>query len=324
MNGQRRGFTLIEIMVSIMIFTVVGAAMMGILLLATDLYRRGEAGRSANDEAVAVLAALDADLSRIVPPSDGGFFFSTVWDSDNAGGPDATGNTLIAFKTVARDRSTMTDTGQGARIIVAWWVDRFDNLRRAEEIETTSDNNPATDEDYNMLKAMFASQAKEDAWPIITSGCLHFGTWLSLAKDPRISPADWRSLASNVDIPVAGTDFHYGGTGTDPFPESMRLTVALTGGGRFAPTGFVVADNGTDIRIAGIKGIPTIPGSMVRVGDEWVGYSGYTNGTLLCGATADPLVGRGQRRSTATTHTSSPRTLVRLAQTYSLVRDLPR
>jgi len=319
---RQAGFTLIEIMVSIMIFTVVGGAMMGILLLATDLYRRGEAGRSANDEAVAVLAALDADLSRIVPPHDGGFFFSTVWDADNAGGPDANGNTLVAFKTAARDRSTITDTGQGARTIVAWWVDRFDNLRRAELAETPTDNDPATDEDFNTLNAMFATQAIEDAWPIVTSQCLHFGAWLSLGKDPRTSSLDWRSLSAQVDVPVAGTDYHCGGKGTDLFPESMRLTIALTGGGRFAPTGFVVSDSGTDIRIAGLKGIPTIPGSMVRVGDEWVGYSGYTNGTLLCTTYTDPLVGRGQRRSTSSTH--PVKTPVRLAQTYSLVRDLPR
>ena len=99
------------------------------------------------------------------------------------------------------------------------------------------------------------------------------------------------------------------------------MTVALTGGGRFAAQGFVVADGGATIRIGGIKALPTIPGSMVRIGDEWVGYSGYSNGTLDCATTSDPLVGRGQRRSTSSTHAA--KTLVRLAHTYSLVRDLP-
>ena len=60
----RRGFTLIEIMVSILIFTVVALAMMTIMLMASNIYRSGEAGRSANDEAVAVMAALEGLPAR--------------------------------------------------------------------------------------------------------------------------------------------------------------------------------------------------------------------------------------------------------------------
>lgn len=312
----RRAFTLVEIMVSIMIFTVVGGAMLGILLLATDLYRRGEAGRSANDEAIAVLAALDADLARIVPPNQGGFFYADVHDSS--------GNTLIAFKTAARDRSTIGGTGTGARSLVAWWVDGQQQLRRAERPEPPRNaiTLPTNDEDYLELDDMVVVNGS--TWPVLTSGCLHFGAWLSLDSEPRASLQDWRTVAG-YDYPSLTASFQFGGAGSDPFPRALLITLGLTGGGRFAAQGFTVEDvanNDTAIRIAGFKGLPTNPGSMLRIGDEWVGYNGYSNGTIACPKIYGSRVGRGQRRSLEVAHPA--KTPVRLAQTYSLVRDLPR
>jgi prepilin-type N-terminal cleavage/methylation domain-containing protein len=319
--AARRGFTLIEIMVSIMIFLVVGGAMLGILLLASNLYRQGEAARSANDEAVAVLADLDADLARAIPPGDGGMLYADVHD--------ASGNTLLAFTTAARDTTTMDHSGLGARTIVVWWVDSKNNLRRAERAEPP-DNDPTIDEDMNEMIAMI-SGATAPTWPIITTGCLHFGVSLSLDADRRASTGDWHSLGAS-EYPSTTTAFYHAGPGVptlgvsyDPYPRSLRATVALTGGGRFATTGFVVSDDGASIRIAGIKGLPTLPGSMVRIEDEWIGYNGYANGTLSCPTVpAQPLVGRGQRRSTVATHSGAgpARATVMLAQTYSLVRDL--
>jgi prepilin-type N-terminal cleavage/methylation domain-containing protein len=309
--AARRGFTLIEIMVSIMIFLVVGGAMLGILLLASNLYRQGEAARSANDEAVAVLADLDADLARAIPPGDGGILYADVHD--------ASGNTLLAFTTAARDTTTMDHSGLGARTIVVWWVDGKNNLRRAERAEPP-DNDPAIDEDMNEMIDMI-SGATALTWPIITTGCLHFGVSLSLDGDPRTSTRDWSSRSSS-EYPTAAASYYHG---TDPYPRSLLATVALTGGGRFATTGFVVSDDGASIRIAGIKGLPTLPGSMVRIEDEWIGYNGYANGTLSCPTVpAQPLVGRGQRRSTVAAHPGAgpARATVVLAQTYSLVRDL--
>jgi len=304
----RSAFTLIEIMVSIMIFVIVGGLMLGILLLASDLYRRGEASRSSNDEAVAVLAALDADLSRMVHASDGGMFWAEVHD--------AAGNCLIAFKTAVRDSTTMTDQGRGARSLVVWWVDG-DQLRRAEQPEPVQNPDPIPDADMDVLNNMLSTPAQ---WPVLTTGCLHFGAALSFSAEERTSLADWRARASNKLLPVDGTPIHHGSSGTDPFPSALLMTVALTGGGRFAAKGFVVSDDGTSIRIAGIKGLPTLPGSMVRIENEWVGYKGYANGIIACPTIAgEPLVGRGQRRTTQAAHPVKAEVLV--AQTYSLVRN---
>jgi type II secretory pathway component PulJ len=300
-------------MVSIMIFVVVSGAMLTILLTASNLYRRGEAGRSANDEAVAVLAALDADLSRAVPFSHRGILYAETRDS--------AGNTLLAFKTVARDPSTVSERGVGARSLVVWWVDDTNRLRRAETAEPTDDGDPTTDEDLAKMADMLAP-INEPTWPVLTNGCMHFGAWLSLAAKPRVLPSDWTIDTSGAEtFPEAGgARFYHGGTGTDPVPRSVMLTIGLTGGGRFAAKGFVISDNTTSIRIGGLGALPTIPGSMLRVEDEWIGYNGYNNGIISCPSVpGEPWVGRGLRRSTTVNH--ARQAPVHLAQTYSLVRD---
>ena len=74
MAVTRSGFTLVEILISIMIFVVVSGAMIGILLIGTDLFRRGEFSRAANDETVAVVGTIEDDLKHMVPAADGGWF----------------------------------------------------------------------------------------------------------------------------------------------------------------------------------------------------------------------------------------------------------
>jgi hypothetical protein len=71
-------FTLVEILVSIMIFSIVSVAMVGILLTSTNVFRAGEYGRASTDEAVASLGVLDEDLKRMVPARDGGFFYTIL------------------------------------------------------------------------------------------------------------------------------------------------------------------------------------------------------------------------------------------------------
>ena len=92
---NRRGFTLIEIMVSLMIFIVVSGAMVGIMLMSSELFRRGEFSRAANDEVVAVLGAVSDDLNHLVPETGDGWFF--------AGVPTASGNTLVAYTTAGQN-----------------------------------------------------------------------------------------------------------------------------------------------------------------------------------------------------------------------------
>jgi type II secretory pathway component PulJ len=78
--GRRAGLTLVEILVSLMIFSVVSLAMFGILLASTNIFRSGEFGRASTDEAVSALSILDEDVRRMVPGRDNGLFYSILHD----------------------------------------------------------------------------------------------------------------------------------------------------------------------------------------------------------------------------------------------------
>jgi len=318
---SRAAFTLIEILVSLMIFSIVGVAMLGIMFMATELYRRGETGRAANDESVAVLATLDDDLARMVPRAAGGWFYAavstpadtTIADAD----PD--GGTLLAFKITRRDRSLVQSSGEGTHTIVAWWVDRARQLRRAERLvppRTTI----AHDDDLDALKSM-VDMNTHGSWPVITTGCLHFGAYLTTDTNVRVADDDW--YGPNA-LPMVGSFYCTGPEDLMPFPEAIRITTVLTGGGRFAPAGFLIApiSDGTattPFRIAGIKALPTASGAMLRVDDEWIGYDGY-NGKSISMTGSDPWIGRGRRRSQGVPHDA--KAVVRLGYTHSLVRIL--
>ncbi len=115
-RGQsKRGFTLIEIMVSLMIFVVVSGAMVGIMLMSSELFRRGEFSRAANDEVVAVLGAVSDDLNHLVPETGDGWFF--------AGKPTDSGNTLVAYTTAGQNPDGIGARGQNSRSLVGTWVE---------------------------------------------------------------------------------------------------------------------------------------------------------------------------------------------------------
>jgi prepilin-type N-terminal cleavage/methylation domain-containing protein len=109
------GFTLVEIMVSLMIFVVVSGAMVGIMLMSSELFRRGEFSRAANDEVVAVLGAVSDDLNHLVPETGDGWFF--------AGTPSASGNTLVAYATAGQNPDGIGARGQNSRSLVGTWVE---------------------------------------------------------------------------------------------------------------------------------------------------------------------------------------------------------
>ena len=113
----RHAFTLIEIMVSLMIFVVVSGAMVSILMISSELFRRGEFSRSANDETIAVLGAVSDDLNHMVPENSDGWFF--------AGIPTDSGNTLVAFTTAGQSPDGIGARGQNARSLVGLWVEEI-------------------------------------------------------------------------------------------------------------------------------------------------------------------------------------------------------
>lgn len=432
-GSRRSGFTLVEIMVSLMIFVVVSGAMVGIMLMSSELFRRGEFSRSANDEVVAVLGAVSDDLNHLVPETGDGWFF--------AGIPRPSGNTLVAFTTAGQNPDGIGARGQNSRSVVGTWVEEkvgseprlrrivLDDSRdiidfisslvitsgRSGRIITGFEtlNFTGYDADGNgaglsggctkaslpqatdwfgriVMRALANSTAVADIeftveyrWrfatgasdptqgtpgldtasvvipsQVLTQGCLHFSAWLALNDIPGMqrpktrNQPDWEKTTADGSTILGpwGKSINNGGqtevydtrpqgwmppttTGTatnpkPPFPSAVRLSFVLTGGGRFAPRGTLqdqmdASSAGGEYRFTGIKGLPTIPGSMVRIGDEWIAYTGIRGGRLVVPEhSVDGGPGRGARRSTVAAHERGAE--IRVGQSYSLVRAIPR
>lgn len=160
----RCAFTLTEILVSLLIFSIVSLAMIGILITSTNIFRSGEFGRAATDEAVAALGVIDEDLRRMIPGHDNGFFYAILHDpaGNNASqfciqppyapaeNAPQTGNCATAFLiytphpdqigsryTPSQQQAQGTQTGTlnnaavGARVMVVYFVEQ-------EQVEAAS------------------------------------------------------------------------------------------------------------------------------------------------------------------------------------------
>ncbi len=138
MGARRAGFTLIEILVSLMIFSIVSLAMLGILLASTNIFRSGEFGRASTDEAVSALSILDEDVRRMVPGRDNGIFYSILHDPVSGSQPalPVSGDCATAFMIYQTNaglvqgqnnfqsaQQSMQHGGAGARQLVIYYVE---------------------------------------------------------------------------------------------------------------------------------------------------------------------------------------------------------
>lgn len=327
----RSAMTLVEIMVALMILTVVGGAMVGILLLSTDIYRRGEFSRSANDEAIAVLGTLEEDLDHLISPSGGGWFYSRIPDGTPPGTSD--GNCLLAF-TASIDSSIQlkddftglesTNTHASSRQVILWGIANKSLYRKAFPWDP---KNPDAILDIIRNSSFNISSTT----PVeITKGCLHFGTWLSFdsaellyhRRQNTTGVPDWENSTKPL-LPTLAYAYDsaipLSSGALPPTPQALRISLTLTGGGSHYPRGTFISDTGTEMRVSGLKGLSTIPGTnYLRIGDEWIQYTDI-NGIKF---TYDPATGRGARRSTQSTHTRNDP--VETGIHYSLVRSLTR
>ena len=304
----RRGFTLMEIMVSLLIFSVVSLALIGVLSAAVKLFRAGEAGRAASDETIATLAQLDDDLKRMVPAADNGYLFTKTKQTN---GHDA-GNMVLAFKIRNPDGGLISETGSGARLIVVWWVDDEGHLCR--KTATAADKPNIVDAEFSVASSIYGSSQP------VANGCLYFGVDLSTDAAPR------QDFAWTPNTPSINTLYSTELTtrpAPDPFPTAIRITTVLTGGSRNYIRGRCVRDDATGIRVTGVGQVPVGAGVMARLGDpttenvEWTRYSTFKGGVLAC----DPT-DRGQRRTSKIDDVTGKE--VTFAPSYTLVRTLPR
>lgn len=346
---MRRAFTIIELLVSIGIFAISSALMFGALFGATEVFRKGEAARQAGDEATAVIAALQEDLSRAVPIRLRDGEPAKEWGRVIAESNPA-GNCRFSFVVENPDRAQVRwislpapSTSRvlvGMRKWVVWYVEsaatagatQADDLLVREEWDLSEDG---TVVDKLGVKWTAASQDPLRI-DVVTRGCLHFGVWLEMAEAHRVvlpgtSGPDfrWESTNSNEEVlPFRGTAFDThkeipasaSFAAFYPQPDALRVSLVLTGGGRFATRGTLVSDisaTDTTARVSGIKALPTISGSLLRIDNEWVRYDDFRNGQVIVRSD-----GRGALRSTATGHSGRP--TVFAGQPFSLVVALPR
>jgi prepilin-type N-terminal cleavage/methylation domain-containing protein len=322
MSRPRAGFTLIEILVSIGIFAVAALVMLGTLLTASEVFRRGESARQAGDEATAVLAALRDDLARAVPVRLRDGVPAPEWGRlyTDVAGPAR--SCRLAFVIENPDRTAVKQDGTLSRLWVAWFVDVVDAT------------DPSTDELRRVTAPWTAGSGPpamtSGTGEVVTRGCLHFGVWVDLAELHRpVTAVDGSPLVDweTDQPPRAGGPYDTRGVpdaalyGVMPFwpaADALRISIVLTGGGRYAARGTLasgLAATDTDARIAGIKALSTISGSALRVGDEWIGYDNLRGGQVTG-------LERGTLRSSPSGHAA--RTLVLAGQPFSLVVALPR
>ena len=304
----RRGFTLMEIMVSLLIFSVVSLALIGVLSAAVKLFRAGEAGRAASDETIATLAQLDDDLKRMVPAADNGFLYTKTKATNGF----AAGNMVLAFKIRNPDGGTITDTGIGARLIVVWWVDDQGRLCRKSANAADSGGNQPTE--VGVTAAIYGIEQP------VANGCLYFGVDLSTDAVPRTT-LDWGPSNPAGGVTFSTEPLTLGAT-PDPFPTAIRITTVLTGGSRNYSRGRGVKDDTNGIRVTGVGQVPVGAGVMARLGDpakenvEWVSYSTFKGGVLNCTDT--------DRKKRRTDRIEATGREVTFAPSYTLVRTLPR
>ncbi len=396
---HRLAFTLAEILVSIMIFMMVSAAMFGIFLSVTQLYRQGEYSRSANDESQIVAGILEKDIVNAVPASSGGVFFAWLDEPDPSGAAgESSGNCVVGW--VVRNNKP-NFKNQRPFSFVLWGIERdlsTEPLRRyVFPINTELQNfnfgslnyvsdlgadlvDPSDDiyTSFSVNNPHAAISSNNQYATTVASGCLHFsasltGTMHSYSGGSAKMIATKPSVNSGASNPLEKTTYwtyvtdndsstayeplsepanpgnHYSNLQSitvssqsyqKTYPNAVRFSVVLSGNDRFKKEGVLQLDlqkTDTDyVRFAGIEGVPSTPGSILRIGNshstfEWIGYYQYdVDGCKIntawehgpCYDDSGTVSGRGVLKSTPKNHTAGAR--VRIGRLLTLTRTFPQ
>jgi prepilin-type N-terminal cleavage/methylation domain-containing protein len=312
----RRAFTLVEVLVAIMIFSVVSLAMITIFDAATRIFRSGQRLRAANSEAMAVLNRIDLDCGNAVGPDGGGHFYA--WLAEN-------GDCVVGW-TVRRSNPA---THQEPLGFVLWGLDADRLLRR--ELEIDRDGRPrllnasgglgqGLNPD-NPLALLRIDAEADDLTPqslVVSEHCYHFGVWLmdtSHAGDlhgsmPADNPDETNALARSTywhyvvtegdDQPTEPSGRSGPGPDTLPYyttlspwsdgtlptyPSTARFTLILGGGD--PQEGRLISLIDDQIKVRGLSGQTASQGSLIRIGNsltdqEWIGiHEVNANGFLI-------------------------------------------
>ena len=306
--GNRRsqgGFSLIEILISILIFSMISIAMLTVFNLSSTIFRETEASRTADDEAAIALAMLEDDLARMVPASNGGWLFAQVAAKTHDGlgdlSPEHTGGSMvIAFTIDVGDALRADKDGKGMRQVVAWWTDDYGCLWRGVQNRNPVNSSDATRTAMEILENdIYNAEEKTDsllshAKQQIIRGCLHLSVDISgvgnkarQLKSTAGTSHAWNWAVDEIEDPVLPlpaapyrTEAQTSTETPDPWPEAICITLITAGGGkkdaanpaRYATRGFLASngiqpDDTDNIRVAGIRIFPAQGGALLRLGD---------------------------------------------------------
>ncbi len=191
---------------------------------------------------------------------------------------------------------------------------------------------PATRSQWLVQPAGSAGGVIQSQPAVVARQALHFGAWISTELNPRLQSGNWTTDTGTPPADIPPTALAAYSTQADPaavlttnespFPSAVLFTVVLSSG-RFAPVGGMIADLGgtpDQMRIGGISSLPVVPGAKLRIGSEWVQYSGYSGGVITLDQ-ASANGGRAALRSSQSNHQRDEP--VRWGSTFSLGRIFP-
>lgn len=267
------GMTLIEIMMAMAIFLVVGTGMLGILIASGTLYRAGENSRQIGDEIMAVFTLLDEDLANQLPVSQGGHFYAEVDPAD-------AGNTSIGWMRQAEQSRGGEIWDQ--LVFVIWYVKTgTTELYRTRVIPQANKevewlNDPENPNFYQKIDES-----------LILSDVLHFGAALMDTDDARTVPVsgtgwqlawDWTRNSSTGSLPNKGdTRYYTADPDFDFYPRGVRVQILLAGPAHNQRTARLFSDLGDrdgKIHVRGQTRFASIAGTAIRIGNEIISLGG--------------------------------------------------
>lgn len=333
-NTRQLGFTLAEIMISLLIFLMISGAMLTIFSTATDLYRVGEAGRRAADHSYTVLNLLRDDLDVALSPGAGGQFYAEHSDGD--------ASAWCAVGWTIRNRDARRNADQrDRRLFVFWGINNAGNLARVT-VPVNDDGSPIQDNAQALLNGSGSIIAEE-----VMPNCLHFSAWLiggSSGGFPNIisktpvhanSTVDWEHMWNSegeIDATEPAKGYPYrtyrkynpADTSFPLYPAAVRFTIVSAGPETLRQKGYLVSIGDDLVRTRGLTKVPLRDGGLLRIGSdahncEWVSVSGRTDEGWLVTKPGEGLVrfeadedtvtaksGRGVLRSGQGTWTDNP------------------
>jgi prepilin-type N-terminal cleavage/methylation domain-containing protein len=287
---HRSGFTLTEILVATMILAIMSTVMLSALFTATRVYESGERAKNTSDEAMIVMATLQRDFSKQVPPADGGEFIAEKIDNHNC----RVAWTIRDAESNRRQKTSLVEWHLDSNYILRRRT--FDDVDHFRAFQRNTPNNPSNNR---------SPRSQQD----ISANILHFGVWVADRSDALPDDHTWWTMrqTSNADarsllVPpinyydpennngASSEDFieFEAGDALRRFPYALRITLLVAGGKRvqagsevrFSGEGRLTAPlrpmEYREVRASGAGQFRAGPGSLALIGSgnaaELVGY----------------------------------------------------